>query len=35
MNGHKKPNNTRTALLLLALVVFFFASVFVKRIWLS
>ncbi|NYE63963.1 hypothetical protein FHW58_005197 [Duganella sp. 1224] len=35
MNGHKKPNNTRTALWLCALVAFFFASVFVKRIWLS
>jgi hypothetical protein len=35
MSGQNKPNNLRTALILGALVVFFFASVFVKRIWLS
>ncbi|WP_217363440.1 MULTISPECIES: cytochrome oxidase small assembly protein [Duganella] len=35
MNGQKKPNNLRTALILFGLAAFFFASVFVKRIWLS
>jgi hypothetical protein len=35
MAEQKKPNNLKTALLLGGLVVFFFASVFVKRIWLS
>ncbi len=35
MAEHKKPNNLKTALWLGGLVVFFFASVFVKRIWLS
>lgn len=35
MGEHKKPNNLRTALILGGLVAFFFASVFVKRIWLS
>ncbi len=35
MSGHKKPNNLRTALILGGLALFFFASVFVKRIWLS
>jgi hypothetical protein len=32
---HKKPNNLRTALILGGVALFFFASVFVKRIWLS
>lgn len=35
MSDPKKPNNTKTALILGALVVFFFAMVFIKRIWLS
>ncbi|SDJ94363.1 MULTISPECIES: cytochrome oxidase small assembly protein [unclassified Duganella] len=35
MSGQNKPNNLRTALILGGLVVFFFASVFVKRLWLS
>jgi hypothetical protein len=35
MAEQKKPNNLKTALWLGGLVVFFFASVFVKRIWLS
>jgi hypothetical protein len=35
MSGQKKPNNLRTALILGGLAAFFFASVFVKRIWLS
>ncbi|WP_229256364.1 cytochrome oxidase small assembly protein [Duganella lactea] len=35
MAEQKKPNNLRTALILGGLAVFFFASVFVKRIWLS
>ena len=30
-----KPHNTRTGLLLAALAVLFFLSVFVKRLWLS
>jgi len=35
MSGQHKPNNLRTALILGGLAVFFFVSVFVKRIWLS
>jgi hypothetical protein len=35
MSEPKKPNNLRTALVLVALVVFFFAMVFVKRTWMS
>ena len=35
MSGQNKPNNLRTALILGGLAVFFFASVFVKRLWLS
>jgi len=35
MNGQKKPNNLRTALLLGGAALFFFVMVFVKRIWLS
>jgi hypothetical protein len=34
MTEPKKPNNARTALVLFALVVFFFAMVFVKRTWM-
>lgn len=30
----KKPNNAKLALMLGGLVVFFFAMVFIKRIWL-
>ncbi|WP_211923214.1 cytochrome oxidase small assembly protein [Duganella radicis] len=35
MTSQKKPNNLRTALILGGLALFFFVSVFVKRIWLS
>jgi hypothetical protein len=35
MSDHKKPNNARTGLILAGLALFFFLSVFVKRIWLS
>jgi len=35
MSEQKKPNNLRTALWLGGVVLFFFVSVFVKRIWLS
>ena len=35
MAEHKKPNNLRTALILGGIAVFFFVSVFVKRMWLS
>jgi hypothetical protein len=35
MAEHKKPNNLRTALILGGLALFFFVSVFVKRMWLS
>ncbi len=34
MSDSKKPNNARTALILGGLAVFFFAMVFIKRIWL-
>ncbi|USX19938.1 cytochrome oxidase small assembly protein [Oxalobacteraceae bacterium OTU3REALA1] len=35
MSEHKKPNNARTAWILAGLALFFFLSVFVKRMWLS
>ncbi|HEX5342817.1 MAG TPA: cytochrome oxidase small assembly protein [Duganella sp.] len=35
MSGQQKPNNVRTALILGGLALFFFVSVFVKRMWLS
>ena len=35
MTEPKKPNNLRTGLIIGALAVFFFAMVFIKRIWLS
>ena len=35
MSEPKKPNNTRTGLILAGVAVFFFAMVFIKRIWLS
>lgn len=35
MPDPKKPNNARTGLILAAIALFFFASVFIKRIWLS
>lgn len=35
MGEQKKPNNVRTALLLAGLALFFFLSVYVKRMWLS
>jgi hypothetical protein len=34
MSEPKKPNNARLALMLGALVMVFFATVFIKRIWL-
>lgn len=34
-HGRAKPNNLRTALLLAALALFFFAMLFVKRLWLG
>jgi hypothetical protein len=35
MPDSKKPNNLKTGLILGAIALFFFAMVFVKRIWLS
>ena len=35
MNQPKKPNNTRTGLILGGVALFFFVMVFVKHIWLS
>ncbi|MDQ2991069.1 MAG: cytochrome oxidase small assembly protein [Pseudomonadota bacterium] len=35
MSDPKKPNNARLGLVLAAVALFFFASVFIKRIWLS
>ena len=35
MSEQKKPNNLRTGLILAGLALFFFLSVFVKRMWLS
>jgi len=35
MSEQKKPNNLRTGLLLGGVALFFFLSVFVKRMWLS
>ena len=35
MSDPKKPNNVRTGLIMGALALFFFAMVFIKRIWLS
>jgi hypothetical protein len=35
MNEPKKPNNTRLGLILAGVALFFFAMVFIKRIWLS
>ena len=35
MRDPKKPNNARTGLILAAVAIFFFAMVFIKRIWLS
>lgn len=34
MSDSKKPNNLKTALIMGALAVFFFALVFIKRIWM-
>ncbi|MDQ1813679.1 MULTISPECIES: cytochrome oxidase small assembly protein [Massilia] len=34
MSDPKKPNNARTGLILAVLAAFFFAMVFIKRIWL-
>lgn len=35
MNEPKKPNNARLGLILAGVALFFFAMVFIKRIWLS
>ncbi len=35
MNMARKPNNLKTALIVGAIAAFFFASVIVKRLWLS
>jgi len=35
MSEQKKPNNLKTGLLLGGVALFFFLSVFVKRMWLS
>ena len=34
-NKPNKPNNLKTGLILAGLAIFFFAMVFIKRIWLS
>ena len=34
MSDPKKPNNAKTALILGGLAVFFFAMVFLKRLWM-
>jgi hypothetical protein len=34
MSEPKKPNNARTGLIIGGIAVFFFAMVFIKRIWL-
>jgi hypothetical protein len=34
MSDPKKPNNAKLGFMLLGLVVFFFAMVFIKRVWL-
>ncbi|MES2148180.1 MAG: cytochrome oxidase small assembly protein [Pseudomonadota bacterium] len=35
MSEQKKPNNLKTGLILGGVALFFFAMVFIKRIWLS
>jgi hypothetical protein len=35
MSEPKKTNNMKTGLILGALAIFFFAMVFIKRVWLS
>ena len=35
MSDPKKPNNLKLGLILGAIAAFFFAMVFIKRIWLS
>lgn len=35
MSDSKKPNNLKTALILLSIALLFFLGIFVKRIWLS
>jgi hypothetical protein len=35
MPEQKKPNNAKTGLILGGIALFFFAMVFIKRIWLS
>ena len=35
MSERKQPNNAKTGLILGAVALFFFAMVFIKRIWLS
>jgi hypothetical protein len=35
MSDPKKPNNLKTALILLSIALVFFAGIFIKRTWLS
>ncbi len=35
MSEKKKPNNLKTGLIIGAVAVFFFALVFIKRLWLG
>ena len=35
MSDRKKPSNTRLGLIMAGIALFFFAMVFIKRIWLS
>ncbi|MDO8298622.1 MAG: cytochrome oxidase small assembly protein [Lacisediminimonas sp.] len=35
MSDDKQPNNLKTAMILLSVVVVFFVAVFVKRTWFS
>jgi hypothetical protein len=35
MTDHKKPNNIKTALILVSIALAFFVGLFVKRIWMG
>jgi hypothetical protein len=35
MSDQKKPNNLKTALILLSIALMFFVGVFVKQLWLK
>ena len=35
MSDRKKPNNLKTALILVTIVLMFFVGIFVRRIWLG